>query len=242
MSNDSEVLADWHYSPEEWSEYVETEKDVYHSEIPDFLKNSVYYVIAAVIVLLFIALLDWRAAAGMSVLLIVPGILLFAVGIHWLMRNNQVSIMSSRPGNVQITTGGVVTNGILFDWEFEGNRSRFFYAKKTTTYTANGELNLLEFKCLVKIKVKGTYQTFEKKWRVPIPFGKENEADIVIQRLYQAKAMFSESNSNCEFSAEPLGISAITNAEEHDFTASTVCLKCGSSIEAVTHFKWKCKK
>ncbi len=240
MQEDSEVLADWNYSPEEWRDYVEYEKDVRSSEIPDFLKNAVYYVIAAAIVLMFIVLLSGELAAVFLILLFVPGVLAFAVGIHWLIRTGEVSTMASHAGRVQIFTNGVDTNGLWFDWEFEGNRARFLSATRTTSYTSTAKLNLLEFKCVVKIRVRGTDQTFDKKWRVPIPNGKETEADVVIQRLYYARAV--SSGSADEFSAEPLDLSASMNFHGHDFTASTVCLNCGGSIEAVTHFGWECKK
>lgn len=240
MQEDSEVLADWNYSPEEWREYVEYEKDVRSSEIPDFFKNAGYYIVAAAIVLMFIILLSGEMAAVFLVLLFLPGVLALAVGIHWLIRKGEASTMASHAGRVQIFTNGVSTNGLWFDWEFEGDRSRFLSATRTTTYMSTAKVNLLEFKCVVKIRVRGTDQTFDKKWRVPIPKGKENEADVVIQRLYYTRALFSGSAD--KFSAEPLGLSASMDFHGHDFTASTVCLKCGSSIEAVTHFNWECEK
>lgn len=244
MSSDTKFLAEWHYTPEKWREYVEYEKGIRSNEIPEFLKNAPYYAIATIIILGIIALLSFELAAGFLVLLIVPALLALAVGIHWLIKKGEVSAMTSQAGRVQIFTNGVNTNGLWFDWEFDGNRSRFVSATRSTTYTATGTLNLLEFKCLVVIVVKGSKNKFEKKWRVPIPNGKEYEADILIQHIYQARALFSESDSlsRSEFSSKPLGLSVPESSQEHDFTASTVCLRCGSSIEAATHFKWKCKK
>ena len=237
-----EVLADWHYSPEEWKEYVEYEKQERENEIPDFLKNSLYYIAAAGIVLLIVVLISAQFAAVIFILMAVPVFLAFAVGTHWLIRKSELATMDSRPGDVKIMTNGVSINGLWFDWEFGGDRTRFLTATRSTNYTTTGKLNLLEFKCLVKIRVRGMDQNFDKKWRVPIPNGKEQEADVVIQKLYQAKAMFSSADSKTDFSAQPIGISAQTNFEGHDFTASTVCKNCGGSIEAVTHFNWKCQR
>lgn len=236
----SEVLAHWHYTPDEWREFVEHEKGVRGDEIGGFFQKIIPYIAAIIIVMMIAALISGALAAIVFVFLLAAGFAVFAVGIHWLIRQNELSTLKSRAGEVRITIYGVNTNGFWFDWEFEGDRSRFQSVKCLNAHTATGRLNFLEFKCLVKIKVRGTYQTFDKLWRVPIPNGREEEADILIQRLYRAQAAFSQSGGLS--SAEPLGLAAHSNAGEHDFTGASVCHKCGSSIEAVTHFNWKCKK
>lgn len=236
----SEILAHWHYAPDEWREFVEYEKDIRGNEIGDFFRDNIFYIAAVIAVLMIGALMSGDLAAIVLIFLLVAGFLAVVSAIHWLIRQNELSTLKARAGEVQITIYGINTNGLWFDWEFEGNHSRFQSVKRLNSYTATGKLNFLEFKCLVKIKVRGTYQTFDKKWRVPVPRDKEHEADVVIKRLYAAQATFLQANDIS--SAEPLGLASQNRVDEHDFTSSTVCLKCGSSIEAVMHFKWKCKK
>ena len=240
QTTSSEILAHWHHAPDEWREFVEYEKDFRSDEIGGFFQKIVPYIAAIIIVMMIAALISGTLAAIVFVFWLAAGFLTVVVGIHWLIRQNELSTLRSHAGEVQVTIYGVNTNGLWFDWEFEGNRSRFQSVKRLNTHTATGKLNLLEFKCLVKIKVRGTYQSFDKLWRVPIPNGKEAEADILIQRLYQAQAAFSRSDGLS--SVVSLNLSAPDFSDEHDFTGSTVCHKCGSSIEAVTHFNWKCKK
>ncbi len=241
----SEILAHWHFSPEEWREYVEYEKEFRQNEFGDFFQKAMPYIVATGIVIMLLTLLSSELAAIFIVFVFVAGFLGFACLIHWLIRQNELSAMNSRPGEVQITIYGVSTNGLWFDWEFEGNRIGFKSARRLNAHTITGKLNYLEFNCPVKIRVKGKYIKLEKRWRVPIPNGREAEADLVIQRLYQARATFSQStdSQSNNFSLGKLhDLSDPNSFYGHDFMSSTECTKCGSSIEAVTHFKWKCKK
>ena len=238
--NSSEILAHWHYAPDEWREFVEYEKHIRGDEIGGFFQKIIPYIAAIIIVMMIAALISGVLAAIVFVFLLAAGFLTLVVGIHWLIRQNELSTLKSRAGEVRITIYGINTNGLLFDWEFEGDHSRFQSVRRLNAHTATGKLNFLEFKCLVKIKVRGTYQTFDKHCRVPIPNGKEAEADILIQRIYQAQAAFSRSDGLS--SVVSLNLSAPDFSDEHDFRGSTVCHNCGGSIEAETHFRWKCKK
>jgi hypothetical protein len=233
------ILAYWRYAPDEWQDFTEFERGSRGREIGDILRDNILLV-SVFVALSMVCALPAGVVGMLGIGLFVTALLFLAAFIHRAARNHEISILKSRPGEVRITLNSVSMNGLLFDWEFEGNRSRLVSITRRKTYTERGELNILEFKCVVRVRVNSTYQNYDKQWRVPVPRGKELEADVLIQKIYEARAAFVRSHNLT--SDNPLGISAQIDASEHDFTASTVCLNCGSSIEAVTQFQWKCKK
>jgi hypothetical protein len=249
-----EILAHWRYAPDEWQRFVEYEKQMRGGEVGRTLPKMILGVVVVLSLMTIVAaisspdFLDLRGGLGGIIIIffVITAFLLIVSAIYWLVKRGEMSTLRSRLGEAQITLYETNINGLRFDWEFDGNRSRFLSVKRQSIQSATGEINLLEFKCLTRISVRGVYETFDRVWRVPIPRGGEREADFVIQRIYAARANFLHSQ-NSSSAEEPLGLAAqqatdATVAGEHDFTGSAVCLKCGASIEAVTHFKWKCKR
>lgn len=245
--NSSEILAHWRYAPDEWRAFIEYEKKALRREIRQTLPAFFLYAVVVISLIALVAAFVDGLATGALVLLLIPfaGLfLLFATGVHLLIKRGEQAKFEATAGDVQITFYGVNTNGVWFGWDYEENPWRLQSVRrlKQSAAAVGVELEILEFTCVGTIKhVKGGRQRAAKKWRVPVPRGKEREADFVIQRLYEAQAAFSQAKNGGELRAEPLGLAAQNYDANHDFTGSTVCRKCGASVEAVTHFKWKCK-
>jgi hypothetical protein len=241
QKNFSEIVAHWRYAPDEWHNFVMDEKKEVGREIRQTLPKLFLYALAVILpISAFVFFLNDLESAA-AVLLFIPvvgGFLLFCTGIHYLIKKSEQIRFESKTGEVQITLCCVNRNGVIFNWGFETKPCRLKTIKRLKHFGDNGiQFEFLEFICACRIAApRGGFMMVDKKCRVPIPRGKEREADFVIQRLYKAKASFSESADGL------LNLNSSTFVGEHDFTASTTCNKCGSSIEAVTHFKWKCKK
>jgi hypothetical protein len=237
----SEILAVWRYAPDEWLDFVEFEQSARGREIGDILRDNLFWVSLVIALAMIFCGLPAGIPGMLAVGFAVAFLFFLGAFIHRVARNDQIATLKARPGEVWITLRGVSSNGLRFDWELEGDRSRLTSVTRRKTYTTRKELNYLEFKCLVKVRVNSADQFFEKQWRVPVPRNKEREADLVIQRLYEARAAAAGQTLSSN-SGKPLGLSNQIAADEHDFTGSTTCLRCGASIEAVTHFEWKCQR
>ncbi|MDQ3131390.1 MAG: hypothetical protein M3Q99_11600, partial [Acidobacteriota bacterium] len=77
--NSSEILAHWHYAPDEWREFVEYEKEVRGDEIGNFFQKIIPYIAAIIIVMMIAALISGILAAIVFVFLLAAGFLTLVV-------------------------------------------------------------------------------------------------------------------------------------------------------------------
>ncbi|MDQ3256284.1 MAG: hypothetical protein M3R15_20740 [Acidobacteriota bacterium] len=141
-----------------------------------------------------------------------------------------------------ITHDGVCTNGMWLGWGARELAWRLRIVRRETISIRLGKtLEVLEFKCVGKVFLRGRHIPVDKEWRVPVPAGKEADADALITRLLTAQHAPTHGQSNKLAQPHSLDAGAQNSLFGHDF-AGDVCGKCGSTVEAVTHFYWKCKE
>lgn len=243
-----EVLAHWRYAPDQWREFVNCEAIQYEKR----LKSArVFIIVVSLITVLAVTLLlavplglgfPWREDVyGPPIAVIVIAVLLLTVGgAVWASQRHKLSLLRNSTGDVFITLDGVNTNGVWFGWKREviGWRLRHI-GRKTISVGSARSMEVLEFKCAA-YNSHSLNRRVVKAWRIPIPPGKEIEADRIIERLFAGINFLPEVERN-----EPAQPFVRHDSEKnilgHVFIGD-VCRQCGSSVDAVMNFKWECKE
>lgn len=231
-----EALARWHYTPDEWRDFTENEREPKGFVSSDALTTYFCFIIAAAAVTVIVgAILGGVRGAGIAVMIAVvlcsPFLLIGA--IRKFLRSSARQGLEARVGEVWITHDGVCTNGMWFGWGAREPAWRLRVVRRQAVSTTAGKtIEVLEFKCVGKVRLRGSDIPVDKKWRVPVPAGKEAEADAVITRLLAAR-------HSPPAGAGDVGSGGLNHLYGHAF-AGDVCRRCGSTVEAVSSFKWQC--
>lgn len=142
----------------------------------------VMILVMALFAFLFIGILDAFVGAA-----IFAAIISLGIAAHFLVNSQRQKRMESTDGNsggeVFITPTGISTNGVWFDWG-EGTPWRL-----TTVTPVLRDMGVrvppnvpsyIEFKC--HGRAAGRHRVkIDKKWRVPVPGGREDEARRVFE-------------------------------------------------------------
>jgi len=246
----SEVLAHWHYTPDEWRDFVHDEAKQFEKVFKSLRYGIIGIIVIAVplvIALLLIPLWLMGSKWGPDVYGPVFGVTFFAgfflavLGIVWYLQRHKLSRLRARAGEVYIMLNGVNTNGVWFGWGFSelGWRLRDVRRKTISTGPAKS-MEVLEFKCAAHDS-HALNRRAARAWRIPIPAGKGAAADRIIERLFAAMKS-SAKDGRAQRSKPSSAHRDLDNGTlGHDF-AGDVCRKCGNTVEAVLNFKWKCKE
>lgn len=230
---DSEVLARWHYSADEWRNFTESERSTNQYELSETLTKNINLLVIGGAIAVVLGLLAGGLPGLLVVLALVVGFLLVATLIHQVIRRTAQRGLEARPGEVWIVIDGVCTNGMWFGWAARDPAWRLRIVRRTTVFTKEGKgIEVLEFKCLGSVALRGSRVPIDKEWRVPVPGGKESDADAVVTRLMASQRAVTDD--------DVARVSTTPGSLGHVF-AGDVCSKCGSTVEAITAFKWECK-
>jgi hypothetical protein len=240
------MLAHWRYTLEEWHAFVGQEGRQLQKGL-----RSVRYFIAAVVVTAAVAVASllliptlalggrwdegvWGPPLGVAV---VAGLLLAVALALWATQKRRLSRLNAGPGDVIITPEGVDTNGVWFGWKGAGSGWRLRHIGRKTVPAGDGKsLEVLEFKCAARNEPgRNLSGRVVKAWRVPVPRGKEAEADRIARQLLAAQNFLPE-GGRADLSSSHAGSDALG----HDF-AGDVCRRCGTTAEAASGFNWACK-
>lgn len=207
-SASSEILARWNYTPTEWSDFV----SFVLADRRQWYKSFRYWVIGiiatALLIMTFLVLIPylmlkpwqtiWRGDVWWPVygVAIVTVIILAALGFFRLLFGEKDrKLKASSSAEVVITLTGVIVDGSVFDWGFEKSGWRFLNAMRKTVTTGDGkQIEILEFNCSMDTIGVKTKTTLDKTERLPIPHGKETEAENIIARLDAEKNRLAANN------------------------------------------------
>lgn len=229
-----EALAHWRYTPDEWRDFTDHEGESNRFELSDLLTKYLNFVVAGAAVLLVVGAAAGGIAGAAVVLAMVGGFFLLVTLLHRAARASTQRGLEARAGEVLITRDGVCTNGMWFGWGPRDPAWRLRVVRRGTAPTALGKtMGVLEFKCVGSVSLRGGRVPVDKEWRVPVPAGREAEADAVVTRLLAAQ----HAPPDVAAGLVPGGQSGLYG---HDF-AGDVCRRCGSTVEAVSSFKWGCQ-
>ena len=176
------AIVHWQFAAHEWQQFLDFDKKKRQKE--DTRALAVIAVIGAVILAVVLLVGPLQAFAAF---LIVAGIIAAGAGAHFLIQRKRYQRMETPRAddvaNVYITPEGIWTNGVWFDW---GEQT----AWRLTTVTAvlaelgirlpPGAPSYLEFKCRGRAPGRHAVK-INKKWRVPVPNGKADEAQAVVR-------------------------------------------------------------
>ena len=234
-SNPPEVLAIWNYQPDLWRDFLKYESGIYKGSVRK-AKHLFFGVLILTLAVVFLGSLipflvtdDWNIemlspALGFGA---VGWIFIVLTGILWLYRRSRFNRLQARTGEVVISLKGIKANEVDFNWDFLAFGIRFDKIKrKTVSIGVEKTFEILEFHTVNYANVR------HHKWeyfgmRVPIPFGKETEAERVISRLRTHLAMTNQEWINANVA---LG---------HSFSED-VCRNCRNSVTQVICSNYKC--
>ena len=173
----ADPIVHWEFSTQEWQQFLEFDKQKRHKQ--DFRHVLAIFVLLA---LVLVVVLFLGAVEAFVALVIFAGIIALGVLVHLLMQRQRYQKMESPApgggGDVYITPNGVWTNGVWFDW---GDATPWHLSTVTPVLSDTGvrlppgALSYIEFNC--SGRAAGRHRAHvDKKWRVPVPRGKEDEA------------------------------------------------------------------
>ena len=174
------ILAHWHFPNEQWREYLYYEKMEFESNIFVDLRMILTFGIAGLFVIAIIG--GAKGGPAVFVFVMIAGTVLFGFCylMHRLVRKSAERRLNSQTGEVKISKIRVDINGVIFDWRGHWSLPQI---SKEYIYIGEEKMFLLNFRCTGSIAVKGGREPVEKKCLVPVPPGKETEADFVITEI-----------------------------------------------------------
>jgi hypothetical protein len=187
-----QAIAHWEFDAQAWQRFLEVnETKRYDQDI------KVAFVILTIIALVMGILYVLGAREAVCGVGIFGGIILLTVIAHFLIQRRRYQGMGSydagRGGDVYITPKGIWANGVWFDWG-DGTPWRLSTVTPVLTDTGvrlpPGDLSYIEFKC--RGRAAGRFRVkveVDKKWRVPVPRGKEGEAREVVRYFGKPSAV-----------------------------------------------------
>jgi protein-S-isoprenylcysteine O-methyltransferase Ste14 len=166
------LLAHWTYSPQEWSQYVQSE--ITRGKTGRTIVLLVMLVALAIPVILFLSSAS-RSRGPVLVPLIIPIITFVGIGLFvwWLATANVRRMKKQSAGEAFIAGTGLLFNDRYYPWNVIGTGL-------TGVSYEPGNPNVVRFKYL-KPGAQGT--THEESVRVPVPIGHEEEAQSLVARL-----------------------------------------------------------
>ncbi|MCA1623061.1 MAG: hypothetical protein LC768_05880 [Acidobacteria bacterium] len=176
----SRVLAHWHFTNELWREYLYYEKLEFESNTFVDLRMILT---SGVAVLSIVAIFGgMKGGPAVFFFALIAGSLFFGFCylIHRLVRKSAEQRLQTQTGEVKITKIWVDINGVIFDWRGHWSLPQIY---KDYTYIGDEKMLLLNFTCNGWMYVKGEKEPVEKKCLIPVPPGKETEADLVITEI-----------------------------------------------------------
>jgi len=176
----SNVLAHWHFTNEQWREYLYYEKLDFESNTFVDLRMILTSGIAVISIIAIIGGAKGGPAVFLLVLILGTVFFGFCYLIHWLVRKSAEQQLQKQTGEVKITKLGVDINGVTFNWRGHWSLPEIY---KEHIYIGEEKMLLLNFRCTGSIAVKGGREPVEKKCLVPVQLGKEAEADFVIAEI-----------------------------------------------------------
>jgi hypothetical protein len=202
----SDALAHWHYTPDEWQDFVSCELKTQMKSYRSLKIGFTGIIVAAGLIMSLLVLIPflmmgkyqtiwrgdvWGPVFGVAVL---TGILLLVLGIYFQILKNKINRLKSLSGDVLITLNGVSIDGGWFNWKFGSTGWRFHNVRRKTIDLANGrKLEILEFKITALDPMNASNARGKvASERIPIPKGKEAEAENIINRLEAEKNRFAE--------------------------------------------------
>ncbi len=202
----SEVLAHWQYTPDEWRDFLHYEAKQYEKFFKS-LRNGIIVIIiiavALVIALLLIPLWLMGSLWGSDVygpvfgVTFVAGLSLAGLGIAWRVQRHKLSRFGAHAGDVYIMLNGVNINGVWFDWGYGEFGWRLRHVGRQTIAVGPAKsMKILEFKCVAYNRGSRLSNRVDKACRIPVPGGKETEADRIIERLFDPQNFFPTDEGN----------------------------------------------
>lgn len=177
------LLARWHFTNEQWREFL------YYEKLDSDSRNLVDLkaVLIGGLVIIFLIAFFGAAKGGLGVFVFVIAAGSLFIGlcylVHWLIRRGNERRLQTETGEVQITSSWANVNGVVFKWGW--NRPQIY---KDYIYLGEEKMLLLQFTCTGRIRVRGVTEQYERKCLVPVPPGKEAEADFVISEITKGYA------------------------------------------------------
>lgn len=161
----------------------------------DTRQALVIFIIMVLVLLAFLFIGSLSAFAGVAIFL---AIITAAIAVHFLVNSQRQKQMESTVGNsegeVYITPTGISTNGVWFDW---GEDTPWRLTTVTPVLRDMGVRlppnvpSYIEFKCHGRAAGRHRVKV-DKRWRVPVPRGREDEARRVFEYLGQPSARRNE--------------------------------------------------
>jgi hypothetical protein len=182
-----QALAHWRFDTNEWQRFIEFDKNKRQKQ--DAREVFVIFIILCLVVAAFLIIGSPQALAA---ILIIAGIIAAAVVAHLQIQGRRQRRIESHDtgGEIYITLNGIWTNGEWFDW---GEHKTAWRLVTVTPVLADSGVRLppgapgyLEFRC--RARTARHFIKVDKKWRVPVPIGKEDEAREVFRRLGKPSA------------------------------------------------------
>lgn len=158
------------------------------------------------------------------------GNFILLAGILWIYRRERANRIAAKTGEAVISLNGVSTNGADFKWFYLKPAACFEKVERKRVSAARQKtFEILVFHTVNYPKIDRPRFREDFECRVPIPFGKEREAEIIMARL---RSRF--------LAAEQVWINE-NYALGHDF-AMSVCRRCGATTtEAASYLHIKCR-
>lgn len=177
MFTGGNLLAHWTYSPQEWSQFVQSETARNRSG-----NLAVLCILGLVFLFIIVrALLAARSGGGAIVLLIslviFGGIMLF---VWWFSNAEMRNLKARTTGEAYISPTGLLLNDRYYPWNAAGIR-----LKSVSYEQGNPNALLFKYQQWGAQNVGGTAipTRYEKSVRVPVPMGREAEAQNLITRF-----------------------------------------------------------
>ena len=177
-----QTIVHWRYEPQEWRQFTEFDK---RKRLTQDTRQAL--VLLAILVLALFAFLligSTSAFAGVAILAV---IIIAGIAVHFFVNSQRQRQMESTDSNsggeVYITPNGISTNGVWFDW---GDDTPWLLTAVTPVLRDMGVRlppnvpSYIEFKCRGPAAGRPSFRV-DKKWRVPVPTGKEDEARRVFE-------------------------------------------------------------
>ena len=194
-----QAIVHWQLDPDEWRKFLEFDKAKRRKQ--DTREVFVVFILIALGLASFLSV-GLLANSGdvlgaVGALVIFAAIIALAVIAHLFIQGRRYRQMESPGadnGTIQITPEGIWANGVCFDW---GEGTAWRLTTVTPVLAQNGVRlppgvpSYLEFKCRARVTGRNPVRV-DKKWRVPVPRGKEDEAREVIKYFAKPSAIRDE--------------------------------------------------
>jgi hypothetical protein len=174
------ILAHWVFTNPQWREFLYYEKLDFESRSLVDLKKVV--IGGAVIISLLAILAGGKGGPAAFIFILLAGTLFigFCYLIHRLIRKGAEQRLRTATGEVIITSKWVNINGVIFEWYHGWGVPQIY---KDYIYLGEEKMPLLNFSCTRWMTVRGGREQIEKKCLVPVPPGRESEADHIISEI-----------------------------------------------------------